>query len=286
MMGWKKKSLMILGVSLLISAIIWCQMGMYITHLLFGVDIPTNFFKFCISLFRENSFYYFLITILLNVLIAYSILITLYKIIEQYVLSKKFQKKMLKLKNKEWTESVMTKAEGQNKDILVINHDQLLAFSMGFRRPMIVLSSGLIRLLDDQELEAVIEHEASHQQNYDSLWVFILKLISESLWFIPMTKWSYHNYKIISELLADEYAIRQTGSEIGLGSALLKLIKNCCRDDSTPVLVHFSEEAVNYRLKQLIEPQKKIPVKPAFTSMVVSVYGLILFMGMIFLAIT
>ncbi|MFE4200844.1 M56 family metallopeptidase [Aneurinibacillus aneurinilyticus] len=247
-MRWKQKSFLVIGLSLLIAILVWSQIGMYLVHILFGVSIQVNFFKFCISLFREGSFYYFLIIILLNTLIIYTVLITLIRIGQQYFLYSRFRKKIFALRNIEITGSLIRAFQRQNQDIIVINHEQLLAFTMGFRRPCIVLSTGLIEILEDHELEAVVEHETFHQQNYDSLKIFTLQLISQSLWFIPLTKWSYRNYKIISELLADEYAIQKMGSELGLGSALLKLIKNCFHANATPVLAHFSDESVNYRL--------------------------------------
>lgn len=285
-MWWKRKSLLVFGLSILIAALVWSQMGMYLAHVLFGVNLQVNFFKFCISLFSENSFYYFLVIILLNVLIAYTILITIFKIAEQYLLAKRFRKKILDVENMELSSILNQEFNMKNKEIIVIEHDQSLAFTVGYRRPSIVLSSGLVEILEDHELEAVIEHETFHQQNYDSLKIFILQLISQVLWFIPLTKWSYQNYKIISELMADNYAIQKMGTELGLSSALLKLIRNYFSSKASPILVHFSGEAVNYRLQQLVEPKRTIPVKLETTSIVISIYVMLLFMGMILVTIT
>ncbi|MEW9669977.1 M56 family metallopeptidase [Ammoniphilus sp. 3BR4] len=280
-MKWRQTSILIAGLSMLIAALVWSQMGIYLTHLFFGVDVPVNFFQFCISLFKEDSLYYFLIIFLLNTIIAYTILITAIKIVEQYVLLRRFRKKILSLRNEDYTSILNLDFNRPNQDILVINHDQPLAFSMGFRIPIIVLSTGLIDMLDGQELEAVVYHETFHQQNYDSLKTFALQLISQAMWYIPLTKWSYENYKIISELSADEYAVHKMGSELGLGSALIKLIKQGFQVNSAPVIVHFSDVSVNYRLQQLLEPKKTIPVKPDAPSVVISIYVLFLLMSMI-----
>ena len=40
---------------------------------------------------------------------------------------------------------------------------------MGFVRPKIVLSTGLMSLLNDDELKAVIYHEMYHKENRDPL---------------------------------------------------------------------------------------------------------------------
>ncbi|WP_372662138.1 M56 family metallopeptidase [Cohnella sp.] len=245
-----------------------------------------NFFKLCLSLFKENSLYYFLMIFLLNSLIAYSVVITIFKIVQQYFLSGRFKDKIFRLENIQLTNSLKNDFMIFNQALIVIDHRQPMAFTMGLRKPCIVLSSRLLEMLDHQELEAVIEHETFHQNNHDSIKIFILHLISHALWFIPLTKWTYKNYIIISELLADEFAVQRTGSEIGLGSALLKLINSCFSEKPNPMLVYFSEAAVNYRLEQLINPERKIPIRMETKSIVLSIHVLLLFMGMIVLAIT
>ncbi|MDV7765291.1 M56 family metallopeptidase [Peribacillus sp. CSMR9] len=277
---WKKKSYFVISLSLLIACVVWSQMGAFLVHIFFGVNIKANFFKFCFSLFKEGSVYYFVVITLLNIVISYSILSTLFKIAEQYLLSRRFKQKLFTYKNVEKTRTINETFKQVNKDILVVNADQPLAFTLGFRRPFIVLSTGLIQLLELDELEAVVEHEAFHKKRYDPLVIFILQLISHSLWFVPLTKWCYKNYKIISELLADEYAINKMGTDLGISAALLKLIKHFCSDKSTPVIVHFSNESVNYRLQQLVDPHKTIPLRADSTTIFVSIYVLVILLGM------
>ncbi len=282
----QRKSSIILALSVWIAIIVWSQMGMYLCHILFGVDIKVNFFRFCLSLFRENSLYYFLVITLLNITIAYTFILSFIKMIQQYVLSKKLKTKLMGMRNITLTANLIQQFQPLNQHMIVIDHGQAMAFTAGIRRPLIVLSSALVEMLDDQELEAVIAHEIYHQNHYDSLKIFLLQLIARSLWFIPLTKWSYYNYKMMSELLADEHAIQYTGSEIGLGSALLKLIKNNFSDNPTPVLVHFSDGIVNYRLQQLVDPQSSIPLKLDAVSLVISIQVMLLIICMNVLAIT
>ncbi|MFF2289463.1 M56 family metallopeptidase [Peribacillus butanolivorans] len=277
---WKKKSYFVISLSLLIAGVVWSQMGAFLVHIFFGVNIKANFFKFCFSLFKEGSVYYFVVITLLIIVISYSILITLFKIAEQYLLSRRFKQKLFNYKNVEKTRSINETFKRANKDILVVNADQPLAFTLGFRRPFIVFSTSLIQLLDFDELEAVVEHESFHKKKYDPLVIFILQLISQALCFVPLTKWCYENYKIISELLADEYAINKMGTELGISTALLKLIKHSCSDKSSPVLVHFSNESVNYRLQELVDPKSTIPLRADITTIFVSIYVLIILLGM------
>lgn len=284
MMWWKKKSVYLLTLSLLLATCVWIQMGMFLTHLIFGVHINLNFFKFCLSLFRENSIYYVIAISIINALIAFTLVLTVYKIVEQFIMFFRLKKRILIIKDRELTRIYSEKYRLKN-EISIVKSEQSLAFTMGIRRPSIVLSTTLIDLLEEEELKAVIEHERFHQNNRDPLMIFILQIIAQSLWFIPLTKWCYQNYKIICEILADEYAIRHMGSQIGLSSALLKLIRHHLANKPVPLAVQFSGESINYRLQQLVSPNRDIPVKIKPISIFISIYVLLLLIGMMFITL-
>jgi Zn-dependent protease with chaperone function len=188
------------------------------------------------------------------------------------------------LVNPQLTEKLLFKLNRKPSDLIVVNADQMLAFTVGFRSPRIVISDCLLEMLDEQELRAVIEHETFHQINRDGIKILVLQFISQALWFIPIAHWSYQNYKIISELAADEYAIDRSGSELGLGSAMLKLIRKGFKSNSAPVLVHFADGSINYRLKQLVNAERSLPVKLDAVSMVTSVYMLMLVLMLMIVA--
>ncbi|MGO4373704.1 M56 family metallopeptidase [Paenibacillus sp. 2TAB19] len=290
MTSWKTKSNIVLSLSVLIALVVLGQIGMYAAHLMFGMNVHLNIFKLCLSLFKQQSWYYNLITYAMNAFIIHMLLIALIRIIQQYVRLTRFKAAMISLHMHQYTEELKHRFHVSSRaSMIVIDRAEPLAFTMGFRKPMIVLSSGLVGLLDEQELEAVIAHEAFHRHNYDALKLFVLQLIAQSLWFIPLTRWSHANYKIMCELQADEHAIKATGSELGLGGALLKMVQSSgiIRSASTsPVLASFSDEAINYRLRQLIEPQRAIPVKLETPAIVISVYALLLLMALTVLAMT
>lgn len=279
-MWWKKRSIYLLSLSLGLATLIWVQMGMFLTHLLFGTDLKMNFFKFCLSLFMEDSFYYFLVIFFISTILAYILLFTGIKIIKQMLLSKRFSMKIWENQHHGTTRLIQEK---YGKNIIVVKSNQALAFTKGYINPSIVLSTGLIQMLDEDELKAVIEHETFHKNNHDPLKIFMLELISQSLWFIPLTKWCHQNYAIISEILADEYAVRKMGSELEVSKALLKLIKYHHSMKSSPALVHFSGGSINFRLQQLVEPNQAIPVKLTSENIFISIYVLLFFIGMVLL---
>lgn len=270
-MNWRNKSLVVLGLGLFLAIVLFIQMGAYIYNHIFGTLIHYNVFQLCISLFRGNTLLYHFILFLVNSFIAWTVIMICIKIIQQLILCSKMKKRVKRQLNRTKTEDMNMLFNRKKNDIYVIHHHEPVAFTIGFLNPIIILSTNLIDILDKTELEAVIHHETAHQKYNDPLKVFILQVISEVMWYIPLTKWSYENYKIMVELVADEYAVNRMGSEVGLGSALVKLIKtSISHRRSSPVLVPFSDGSVHFRIKQLLEPEFSIPVKCHFTSIIVS----------------
>jgi Zn-dependent protease with chaperone function len=245
---------------------------------LFGTMISLNIFQLCISLFHGNTLAYHVVLLAVNTFIAYTIFIVC-KIVIQQIFDLFHVKKTISLvTNNQLTEKINKAFNRKHMDITVIDSIEPVAFTMGFLKPKIVLSSTLIKMLDRAELEAVVYHETAHQKYYDPLKVFVLQIISKAMWYIPLTKWSYQNYKIMIELVADEYAVKRMGSELGLGSALLKLIKTRLSGSITPAFVPFANGTVDYRIKQLIDPEPSIPVKIQTKSIFISINMIVILM--------
>ncbi|QJD83085.1 M56 family metallopeptidase [Cohnella herbarum] len=283
MMRRKKQTYVVLAVSVAIAMLVLSQMGMYVAHLLWGTSLHRNIFNFCIGLFHPDSLPFRVITILLNLLIVSTLGIGIFGGAHQFILLRRFRNKLSAITDSRLSEHI-TRKFNRHSDLIVVKQERMLAFTVGFRQPRIVLSTALIDRLDEQELRAVIEHESFHQINRDTAKILLTRLISQALWFIPLARWSYLNYKIISELAADEYAIHRTGSELGLGSAILKLIRSGPNLNATPELANFSDGSINYRLQELVNPVRTLPVKLDATSIVTSAYMLVLIMFMMLLA--
>ena len=280
-MRWRYRSLIVFGLGLFLAIVLFTQMGLYLYHHILGTFIYFNVFQLCISLFSGNTLLYHIVLFLVNLFIAWTFFMVCIKIIRQALFFSKLKMRIKRNVNRAETKNINRLFNRSKDDIYVIQHDEPIAYTVGFLKPTIVISTNLIELLDKAELEAVIHHESAHQKYNDPLKVFILQMISEVMWYIPLTKWCYENYKIMVELVADEYAVNRMGSQEGLGSALLKLIKTCIHNrSSAPVLVPFSDGTVNFRIKQLLEPEFSIPVKCPLISIVVSI-NMIVFLMML-----
>ncbi|KNH22920.1 hypothetical protein ACS78_11060 [Priestia megaterium] len=108
--------------------------------------------------------------------------------------------------------------------IHIINDKRPIAFTYGFVYPQIIISTGLLQLLDSDEIEAVLEHEYCHYKNKDPFKLSLYKCLARLFFFLPITGKISKSYVTQKELAADAFAIEQVGLK-PVASALYKLMK-------------------------------------------------------------
>lgn len=107
--------------------------------------------------------------------------------------------------------------------LLLVEDGNAYTFTQGLLQPRVWLSAGLMALLDEAELRAVLIHERYHVQQRDPLRVLFSRSLAEALFFLPLAASLRDAYLAAKEVEADE-----AGAEDGtLASALLKLLR--CR---------------------------------------------------------
>ena len=107
--------------------------------------------------------------------------------------------------------------------VLLSSHQSPTAFTAGLRRPSILVSMAMVELLDDEELEAVLAHEAAHvarQDNWLGWLSFALRVVS---FYNPVVQYTYHSIGHDVERVCDSEAGRVTGNPLALASALIKV---------------------------------------------------------------
>lgn len=105
-------------------------------------------------------------------------------------------------------------------DVRIIASRRAHAFTIGFLRPRIYISAGLLDVLDERELLCVLAHERHHARRHDPLRRALVKAICDGFWFIPALRRTAVAHATVSELAADAVAMRSTGPQ-PLASALL-----------------------------------------------------------------
>ena len=106
----------------------------------------------------------------------------------------------------------------------LVRDTQAYSFCYGFLRPRICISTGLLALLDEVELRALLLHERHHLHRRDPLRVLIVKVVGDALNVLPLVPVLVQHYRVAQEVAADRAAIAHCGSEAPLSSALLKLL--------------------------------------------------------------
>ncbi|UUZ82423.1 M56 family metallopeptidase [Paenibacillus sp. P26] len=207
---WENRSKTMFISGLALSGLILFQMSMYAMHMLLGWEIKHNLIQFCsrtAAALGLSSLVYGL-----DMLVLYTILSLILHTGRQSLLSDRAFRSLEAVKNERLTREFNMKYAGGLSHIMVVEQERPMAFTMNLLKPRIILSTGLIRLLDNRELEAVIYHEMYHLKHGDPLKTFLMSLCASVMWYIPLLKWLHQKYKIVREVLADHYAMSRQGS--------------------------------------------------------------------------
>jgi Zn-dependent protease with chaperone function len=139
---------------------------------------------------------------------------------------------------------------GIDGQVVFITSDRPFAFCGGYWRPRVWVSTGLLAHLDEEELAAVLRHEAHHLRQRDPLRLLVVRALRETLFFLPVVRYLSGCYEVEQEISAD----RAAGEMLPLASALHKLLVLGV-DQAREDLVALSElNVTETRIRQLIRP--------------------------------
>jgi hypothetical protein len=117
-----------------------------------------------------------------------------------------------RLVERPWPARLTIAARGADIDAVVCVDDPApSAFCVGAVWPRVVVTTGLVERLEDEELVAVLLHEREHLQRRDHLWRAGWRVASELLWHIPLVEWWSRRRLELSELAADRAAMARLG---------------------------------------------------------------------------
>lgn len=91
----------------------------------------------------------------------------------------------------------------------VVEHAVPLAYCLPGLRPRVVLSSGVLALLTDPELRAVLAHEVAHVDQRHDLVVLPFVALRETFPALPAVQTAVGEVGLLVEMLADDRAVRR-----------------------------------------------------------------------------
>ncbi|WP_413406946.1 M56 family metallopeptidase [Paenibacillus amylolyticus] len=246
-----------------IPLLVFMQMFMYAMYKIFGWDIPFNLLWLCnhwMSRLGWLSVGHFLLALVLLTFAGTGWLLTV-RMIKTRAAVRKLRSMEVRTLSRE-LESRYHHL-GQPGFIVVDKHSPV-AFTIGLWRPCIVLSTGLLTMLDAEEETAVVYHEVHHLWHRDPLKTTLLSVFAIMMPYIPVLKHTSKHYNIVREILADNEAIERTGNVAGIGSALLKLLRACPEPwgaHELTVQSSFADTSVNVRISRLLDPEQDVTLR-------------------------
>ncbi len=127
---------------------------------------------------------------------------------------------------------------------------------IGFWQPQLVVSQGLLNLLDTEHIDAVIAHEKAHANYWDTFWFFWLGWMRSFTLWLPNTETLWQELLLLREMRADRQAAQYVDPLL-LAESLLIVTQNI--HNLSPfkleegVCAAFHDTLSNSRLNERIE---------------------------------
>lgn len=96
-----------------------------------------------------------------------------------------------------------------------------LAF--GVVRPVVILPASALRTLTDDELGAILAHEAAHVRRADAGWNLVQTVFESLLFFHPVVRWLGRGIRELRELSCDDAVVANGCGRVQYATALLRL---------------------------------------------------------------
>lgn len=139
----------------------------------------------------------------------------------------------------------------KDRPIRVVEAIAPYSAQIGFWQPELIVTQGLLDLLDNAHLEAVLAHELAHYRYRDTFWFFWLGWVRQVTVWLPQTEAMWQELLSLRELRADRWASQQTDPLL-VAEALLAVVQHSTIYPE-PFCAAFNNIAPVDRLTQRIE---------------------------------
>ncbi len=175
-------------------------------------------------------------------------------------------------------DDICNRLDLRNK-VILLHQTTPQAFCFGIFNPKIYVSTSLLAMMSDKEVEIILRHEQYHLNHKDSL-VFLLATIIESLFpFFPVISDFIRAYRMDREVQADTTAIKESGDKHSLAEVLKKLLQYEPAVSTAFVAGIISEDVLEARIRSLLS-QKPTRHKAYFRNIIFSATSLVILLGL------
>ncbi len=220
--------------------------GLYFYYYYFLIsDLPVwiNDLKVCGSVMNFNSF----VTGHINIFLYLSLFL-----IMSFFVSKTIFQLLISTKHYfELIQFIKNNTFKKYKNIYVVNSNDSFAFSFGILKTGIVISKGIFKKFNKQEIRNIYFHEKGHLISGDSHKLFIFSILS-NLFPKKIKDKLIKDFSILKEIEADDYCSHKT-NKIDLARTLLKFYTTSSKitlpmmNNHAEIRIKFLTDELNYK---------------------------------------
>lgn len=164
----------------------------------------------------------------------------------------------LKLVNSKRVDNAYQRSSILNCKPSVFESPKPFAYTYGLFRPKVYISTKAVEMLDDEELEAVLLHEAAHVSRKDNIQITFMAFIKDVLFFLPISNLLFKLFSREKEHEADDFAVSRRANAFGLASAIVKMSKSkTCPSLPLGAMAFSESKIIEDRVKRLISRSYK-----------------------------
>lgn len=156
--------------------------------------------------------------------------------------------------------SVINKLNLKISTSLYVSSKTQSPFVWGLFNHKIVITESLLKDPNREKLKAILSHEAIHIKDHDSFWILMSHLSKRILFFHPLAYLFSSRHHIVTEITADELAVRECGvQKHQLLTALIEIAEQCTGRHSTMMQAHASRgfRELSTRIKAMADDRRQ-----------------------------